>query len=235
MKKICSLLFATALTLILSVSAFAEDANQSHVWIERAETEGFEATITTDGEITDGVLVLNYDAEKLSITEESAVEASEAILYYSVNVSEAGTVKISFIADEAKAEELGTLFVMDFDAEAGEDAANLVTFDESTAYANTADGSSAVLGKKEVTEEPSTEEGSTEEESTGEESTEEESVEAPSVEESTSVQEETTTAPINGDGTNTGDTSPIMVLMILAVVSAAVMFASKFVNMKNVK
>lgn len=93
------------LTLLLcsamTVTGFADD--DGTVWFEPSETSDGKIVveIVTDTTVTDGVVKLTYDSSALTY---ESLEADEAhVAMYSVNSSEDGVVRISWVAPEAYA------------------------------------------------------------------------------------------------------------------------------------
>ncbi len=121
MKRILAAALALVLCLSLSVTAFAATD-------DTAGPEGCDISLTVDdtgGElsvrleayasVTDGVVTITYDSAKLSIEAED-VTAAAAVDMDSVNASEAGILKISWLSAEAAD---GTLFDLGFSVKEG--------------------------------------------------------------------------------------------------------------------
>lgn len=103
MKKVVTMMIAVLMLITApGVSVFAEEAKT--VWIDTQKAvlaDGkLKVSVSTDGTVTDGLLVLSYDSKVLSITEESAVEVADAVGMYAVNLVE-DEVRISYVAENA--------------------------------------------------------------------------------------------------------------------------------------
>ncbi len=115
MRKIIAALLSLTLCLMLPVSAFAAETDDLaypyDVCLTVDDTgDGICVELTALTAVTDGVVTITYDAETVTITEED-IKAADSVDMYSVNASEQGTVKISWISAEAAQ---GTLFTMGF-------------------------------------------------------------------------------------------------------------------------
>lgn len=149
MKKLCAVMTSCVMVLSLSTPLFAAD--ETNVWLDANEFVVEESNVTanvySDGTNTDGQLVITYNADELSLTEEDIV-VSECIEMYSANIVEEGTLKIAYLGKATDEEEV--LFTFNFDAttdELSEDAISI----EGSAY-NT-DGEELTIGIKEVEKE----------------------------------------------------------------------------------
>lgn len=91
---------AAALCLLLTMGVFA--AENGSVWITETDTDnGTTAVVVTDAAVTDGVVTVNYDAEKL--TYESVTPNDTYVAMHAVNTEDAGVVRISWVAPAAAA------------------------------------------------------------------------------------------------------------------------------------
>ena len=77
------------LCMVLTMGVFA--AENGSVWI--TETDGTVATIVTDTTVTDGLVEVHYDADKLTYQGVTANETTVA--QFAVNADEAGVVLLS--------------------------------------------------------------------------------------------------------------------------------------------
>ena len=89
------LTLALVLCMVLTMGVFA--AENGSVWI--TETDGTVATIVTDTTVTDGLVEVHYDADKLTYQGVTANETTVA--QFAVNADEAGVVLLSWVAPEA--------------------------------------------------------------------------------------------------------------------------------------
>lgn len=221
MKKIpvMLLVFVMLLASISVVSAEAETEAEVNVWLDSLEAcaagEKLSATIETDGAVTDGLVTLTYNQNLFDITE-SDIRKTEGILMYSVNASEDGTLRISFIADEAVTATVGTLFYLDFTAEEDVTAEALgQSFGFAGGTVHTNGSTDATMGVATPTPAPTEAPTAT-------------PTAAPTEEATTTPTEEATPAPTTaptgpqGNGESTGDAFPTVVLSILAVAALAV-------------
>lgn len=93
-KAVAALLLAALIVVMLPMSAFA--AEDGKVWLSVSEDEGTTALIVADTLVTDGLVVVTYDSEKLTYV---GVETEEAyVAMHAVNTDEPGVVKISWVA-----------------------------------------------------------------------------------------------------------------------------------------
>lgn len=93
-KAVTALLLAALMVLMLPISAFA--AEDGKVWLAVSEDDGTTALIVADTLVTDGLVVVTYDSEKLTYV---GVETEEAyVAMHAVNAEEPGVVKISWVA-----------------------------------------------------------------------------------------------------------------------------------------
>ena len=89
---------ALVLCMVLAMGVFA--AEPGSVWITETDTDnGTVAAIVTDTTVTDGVVEVAYDADKLTYQGVTAQDATVAM--YAVNADEPGIVRISWVAPEA--------------------------------------------------------------------------------------------------------------------------------------
>lgn len=89
---------ALVLCMVLAMGVFA--AEPGSVWITETDTDnGTVAAIVTDTTVTDGVVEVAYDADKLTYQGVTAHEATVAM--HAVNADEPGIVRISWVAPEA--------------------------------------------------------------------------------------------------------------------------------------
>ena len=89
---------ATMLCMLLSLGVFA--AENGSVWITETDTDdGTVAFVITDTTVTDGVVEVRYDADKLTYQLVTVNEACVAM--HAVNADEPGVVKISWVAPNA--------------------------------------------------------------------------------------------------------------------------------------
>ena len=83
---------AVMLCMLLSLGVFA--AENGSVWITETDTDdGTVAFVITDTTVTDGVVEVRYDADKLTYQLVTVNEACVAM--HAVNADEPGVVKIS--------------------------------------------------------------------------------------------------------------------------------------------
>ena len=89
---------AAVLCMLLTMGVFA--AENGSVWITETDTQdGVVAAIVTDATVTDGLVEVHYDADKLTYQGVTANETTVAM--HAVNADEAGIVRISWVAPEA--------------------------------------------------------------------------------------------------------------------------------------
>ena len=89
---------ATMLCMLLSLGVFA--AENGSVWITETDTDdGTAAFVITDTTVTDGVVQVHYDADKLTYQSVAVNEACVAM--HAVNAAEPGVVRISWVAPNA--------------------------------------------------------------------------------------------------------------------------------------
>ena len=89
---------AVMLCMMLTMGVFA--AETGSVWITETDTDaGTAAVIITDTAVTDGVVTVTYDADKLTYQGVTANETYVAM--HAVNADEAGVVAISWVAPGA--------------------------------------------------------------------------------------------------------------------------------------
>ncbi|MBQ8236726.1 MAG: FIVAR domain-containing protein [Oscillospiraceae bacterium] len=92
------LALALVLCMIMAMGVFAAD--NGSVWITETDTDdGTVAFIVTDATVTDGLVAVNYDAQKL--TYQSVTVNESCVAMHAVNADEAGVVLISWVAPEA--------------------------------------------------------------------------------------------------------------------------------------
>ena len=109
MKKFVTLLTTCLLVVMCAANVFAATADITYVsW--RGSATDYTVSIQTNGKATDGVSEITFDANALTCTEADIV-ISENVDMSSVNI-EAGSVKISYIADEPMA--AGTFVTVNF-------------------------------------------------------------------------------------------------------------------------
>ncbi len=93
-KAVAALLLAALMVVMLPMSALA--AEDGKVWLSVSEDEGTTALIVADTLVTDGLIVVTYDSEKLTYV---GIETEEAyVAMHAVNAEEPGVVKISWVA-----------------------------------------------------------------------------------------------------------------------------------------
>lgn len=93
-KAVAALLLAALMVVMLPMSALA--AEDGKVWLSVSEDDGTTALIVADTLVTDGLVVVTYDSEKLTYV---GVETEEAyVAMHAVNAEEPGVVKISWVA-----------------------------------------------------------------------------------------------------------------------------------------
>lgn len=94
-KAVTALLLAALMVLMLPMAAFA--AEEGKVWLVVSEEDGMTAAvIVADTLVTDGLVEVTYDSEKLTYV---GVETAEAyVAMHAVNAEEPGVVKISWVA-----------------------------------------------------------------------------------------------------------------------------------------
>ena len=93
---------ATMLCMLLSLGVFA--AENGSVWITETDTDdGTVAFVVTDAAVTDGLVAVNYDADKL--TYQSVTVNETYVAMHAVNADEPGVVLISWVAPAAVAPE----------------------------------------------------------------------------------------------------------------------------------
>lgn len=117
MKQVKKVVRAAALASLICVmlTAVAFAAGNGSVWLsENVTADGVSALIVTDTTVTDGLVKLTYDSEKLTYQDVGVVE--EYVAMYSVNPDQEGVVLISWVAPEAYASDgTGTeLIVVNF-------------------------------------------------------------------------------------------------------------------------
>lgn len=104
MKKLVAMM--TIALAVTSAGFPVSAAEEKSVWINTSEAvlenDQLKVSVQSNGEVTDGLLELKYDADVLSITE-SEIAMNENVAMYSVNV-ENETVKIAFLSEDAMEE-----------------------------------------------------------------------------------------------------------------------------------
>lgn len=104
MKKLVAMM--TIALAVTSTGLPVSAAEEKSVWINTGEAvlenDQLKISVQSNGEVTDGLLELKYDADVLSITE-SEIAMNENVAMYSVNV-ENETVKIAFLSEDAMEE-----------------------------------------------------------------------------------------------------------------------------------
>lgn len=97
-KRLTAFLAAVLLVMVMTGAAYAAESSYN-VWIDIPADSGTDSTLTipvkTDGTATDGLAVITYDPAVLSVTAENVSKAGADM--YSANVTEPGTLKISWI------------------------------------------------------------------------------------------------------------------------------------------
>lgn len=97
-KSVRVMALTLALCMLLAMGAFA--AENGSVWITETDTDdGTVAFVITDTTVTDGVVAVNYDADKL--TYQSVTVNETYVAMHAVNADEAGVVLISWVAPAA--------------------------------------------------------------------------------------------------------------------------------------
>lgn len=113
-KRAAVLLTLALWVMLMPLAAFAA-GDTLNVWMDETAKTGSESnlsvSVTGDGKTTDGLLTLTYDPQALSVTAED-VQAGALAEMYSANVTQPGTLKISYIA--AQGGEQGKLFDVKF-------------------------------------------------------------------------------------------------------------------------
>ncbi|MBR2889228.1 MAG: S8 family serine peptidase [Oscillospiraceae bacterium] len=100
-RVLCMLTLAVLLCVMLATNVLAAELEGS-VWMNldlNSAEENTVVRIVTDTTVTDGLLKLTYDSEKLTF--ESVTVYEDYVAMYSVNAEEKGTVLISWVAPEA--------------------------------------------------------------------------------------------------------------------------------------
>lgn len=94
-KAVTALLLAALMVLMLPMAAFA--AEDGKVWLAVSEEDGMTAAvIVADTLVTDGLVVMTYDSEKLTYV---GVETEDTyVAMHAVNAEKPGVVKISWVA-----------------------------------------------------------------------------------------------------------------------------------------
>lgn len=104
MKKLVAMM--TIALAVTSTGLPVSAAEEKSVWINTGEAvlenDQLKVSVQSNGEVTDGLLELKYDADVLSITE-SEIAVNENVAMHSVNV-ENETVKIAFLSEDAMEE-----------------------------------------------------------------------------------------------------------------------------------
>ena len=110
-----AVVLAGVLAMTMPFTVFAQNAN--NVWINETDIEygegEWKVEIKSDGKTTDGLLVLTYDEEVLSV-EETDVFLADDVEMYSVNAERPGLLKIAYLSDDTVDE--GTLAEIVFTA-----------------------------------------------------------------------------------------------------------------------
>lgn len=100
-RKYIALVMAGMLALAVPSTGYADE--NYNVWIEEADVEYNEAEwkvkVMTDGKSSDGLLEISYNTSLLSVEEED-VHLSENVDMSSVNITEAGKLKIAYLAED---------------------------------------------------------------------------------------------------------------------------------------
>jgi hypothetical protein len=111
-KAVTALLLAALMVMALPMSVFA--AEDGKVWLTVSEEEDKTvALIAADTQVTDGLVIVTYDSEKLTYEGVKTMEAYVAM--HAVNAEEPGVVKISWVAPgpyETNGDVFGIIAVM---------------------------------------------------------------------------------------------------------------------------
>lgn len=101
MKKVVTLLTALLLGTLVSTPVYA--ATDADVWCETNAGQGdLSVSVETNGQATDGVVIIGYDSSVVTCTE-ADVKIADSVDMYSVNVVDE-SVRISFLAEDAMKE-----------------------------------------------------------------------------------------------------------------------------------
>ena len=115
MRKIIAALLSLVVCVMLPMSALAAETGTDEtsydvcLSVDVGDTVSVELTAMTA--VTDGVVTITYDTSAVSVQEGGYIAVSDAVDMYSVNTSEDGEVKISWISTEATT---GALFTLTF-------------------------------------------------------------------------------------------------------------------------
>lgn len=96
---------------VCSAAAFAAGTVDPHIAVNAADGETLSVHVAVNEYATDGVVTVSYDPEVLSIASDD-VTVTERVAMHSANVARPGTLKLSFIIDDA--DKTGDIAVLQF-------------------------------------------------------------------------------------------------------------------------
>lgn len=146
MKKLCAVMSSCVLALTMATPVLATD--EMNVWVDESEltvaNSEVEMNVYSDGTNSDGQLVITYNADELSVSENDVV-VGENVEMYSANVVEEGTLKIAYLAKTTDSDDI--LITITFDASTDELSEDAIVVDGNV---YNEDGNELTLGVKEI-------------------------------------------------------------------------------------
>ncbi|MFQ9510681.1 MAG: hypothetical protein ACLRZ7_07195 [Lachnospiraceae bacterium] len=113
MRKLFLPVLTMLLCLMLTMNVFAKTSNDVWMETELINNNGTELVVSVEsnGKTTDGLLTITYNPEVLTCTEED-VQFSSSVDMHSVNLTDEGTIKVAYLAEQPVAE--GTFITVNF-------------------------------------------------------------------------------------------------------------------------
>ena len=225
MKRALTLLLAVMLACVL-MAGYAMAAEEEAVWLVAEETAGVvSGKVETNAAVTNGVIRVTFDPAKLTYTGcDFAGEYEAYVAMNAVNDTKAaeGELQIAWVAPEndSLADVTAVLFQVNFTKAPGNEEAVTASDVQVTGEANKADGTVVPVG--EAPSEP-TDPSEPTNPSEPTDPTETTSPSEQPTEEPTTETSKPATDPNGPD--QTGDTTPVALLMSLLLISAACLTA----------
>lgn len=132
---------AVALILCMMMATAVSAAEAGKVWLsvtQSASGEGTVALVITDTTVTDGLIKITYDSEKL--TYQDVLVSSEYVAMHAVNAENPGEILISWVAPEAYEADGSAITLIEVRFEGADDALEL------TGAAHDAEGNLIAIG-----------------------------------------------------------------------------------------
>lgn len=113
MRKLFLPVLTMLLCLMLTMNVFAKTSNDVWMQTELINNNGTELVVSVEsnGKTTDGLLTITYNPEVLTCTEDD-VQFASSVDMHSVNLTDEGTIKIAYLAEQPVAE--GTFITVNF-------------------------------------------------------------------------------------------------------------------------